>query len=229
MTREYFAQALRELRDQIIIMGSHVGEQLRLAMQALAALDADKAQQVNVLDRSLNEMRFAIEDRCFLLLATQSPAAGDLRLVFSAVNMIVDLERMGDQTKGIAKAIPDLAQQPDLPRPYELQQMGELVGGLLSDAMRAYAEDNFDLASATAQRDGEVDALYARVFTNIMYQFAEANTPERVQAVYELLRVARELERFGDLVANIAERSVYLITGQLPESRGDGPISGRKS
>jgi phosphate transport system protein len=228
MTRAYFTQALRELRDQIITMGSHVGEELKVAMRALATLDADQAQQVNVLDRAINDMRFAIEDQCFLLLATQSPAASDLRLVFSAVNMIVDLERMGDQAKGIAKTIPELAQHPDLTRPYELQQMGDLVSVLLSDAMTAYAEDNLELASTTAQRDGEVDALYARVFTNIMFQLAEANTPERVQAVYELLRVARELERFGDLVTNVAERSVYLITGQLPESNPYGPLSGRK-
>ncbi len=229
MTRQYFAQALRELRDQILTMASHVAQELRLAMQALETLDVEKARQVNDLDRTVNELRFAIEDRCFMLLVTQSPAAGDLRLVFSGVNMIVDLERMGDQAKGIAKQIPDLAKQPDIVRPHELYQMGDLVSGMLDDTMRAYAEDNLDLATATAQRDDEVDTLYARVFTNIMFQLAEADTPERVQNVYMLLRIARELERFGDLVTNVAERGVYLITGELPDPRTYSPLSGRKA
>jgi phosphate transport system protein len=82
-------------------MGSYVGEELHLAMAALENLDEETARQVYSLDRSVNEIRFAIEEKCFTLLATQQPAASDLRLVFSAANMIVDLERMGDQTKGI--------------------------------------------------------------------------------------------------------------------------------
>jgi phosphate transport system protein len=229
MTRESFVQALSELRDEILRMGSYVGEELHLAMAALEHLDEEAARQVHALDRSVNEIRFAIEEKCFTLLATQHPAASDLRLVFSAANMIVDLERMGDQTKGIAKLIPELKRQPDLSRPAELRQMGALVHGLLNDALRAYAEGDVELSVATAQRDDEVDTLYANVYTSIIYQLAQANDPARVQAIYDLLRIARELERFGDLVGNFAERSVYLVTGEMPDLQTVGPLSGRKA
>lgn len=222
MTREYFDAILDELRDEIITMGSYVGEELRYALAALQELDEAQAAHVSTLDRQVNQIRFKIEERCFMIVATQHPAAGDLRLIFAAANMIVDLERMGDQAKGVAKLIPDLRTQPSLIHPVELRQMGLVAGEMLTDALRAFAEADTDLAKAVAQRDTEVDALYANVFTQIMYMLAQTSDEARVRVVYELLRVARELERFADLVENFAERSIYLYTGEMPYS-GRGP------
>ena len=216
MLRIQFRQTLDELRDQIITMGSYVQEQLRLAVAALEQLDLDKAIQVAVHDREINRQRFEIEERCFILIATEAPTASDLRLIFAAVNMIVDLERMGDQTKGIAKVIPELKEQPAVTRPAELQQMGILVDKMLEDALRAYAEGDVELSRQIAGRDQEVDSLYANVFTQIMYMLAQTSDTNRVRVIYSLLRTARELERFGDLVGNFAERSVYLVTGEAP-------------
>lgn len=216
MLRHHFRQTLDELRDDIITMGSHVREQLRLAMKALETLDVDMAKQVSHFDREVNRLRFEIEDRCFVLIATEAPTASDLRLIFAAANMIVDIERMGDQAKGIAKAARRLRKEPTITRPAELQRMGELVGSMLDDALRAYAETDIPVSRQIAERDAEVDALYANVFTQIMYMLAETDNPDRVRIVYSLLRVARELERFGDLVSNFAERSIYLATGEMP-------------
>lgn len=216
MTRKHFTQELNQLRDQIITMGSYVAEELRHALAALNDLDLTKAGYVTSLDKQVNSIRFAIEERCFLIIATQQPAAGDLRLVFAAANMIVDLERMGDQAKGIAKLIPQLTLHPDLQHPGELDRMGKLVGAMLQDALRAFADGDVALSQNVAERDPEVDSLYANVFTQIMFMLAQSSDPERVRVIYELLRCARELERFGDLVANFAERSIYLVTGSMP-------------
>jgi phosphate transport system protein len=202
-------------------MGSYVGEELRYALGALQELDEEQAAHVSRLDRQVNAIRFKIEERCFMIVATQHPAASDLRLIFAAANMIVDLERMGDQAKGVAKLIPDLRTQPDLVHPVELRQMGTVAGEMLTDALRAFAEADTALAQSVAQRDTEVDALYANVFTQIMYMLAKTSDEGRVRVVYQLLRVARELERFADLVGNFAERSIYLFTGEMPQpSRG---------
>lgn len=217
MLRYQFHQTLDELRDQIILMGSYVREQLLLAMKSLEYLDLHAAQQVYDADLEVNRMRFEIEERCFLLIATEAPTASDLRLVFAATNMIVDLERMGDQAKGIAKAARKLKAIPNIVRPAELYQMGELVESMLSDALRAYADTDLALSRQIAGRDDEVDALYAQAFTQIMYMMAKTNDPDRVQIIYHLQRTARELERFGDLVSNFAERSIYLATGELPD------------
>jgi phosphate transport system protein len=225
MLRQQFRQTLDELRDQIVLMGSHVHEQLRLVLTALEQLDLEKAKLVTVNDREINRQRFEIEERCFVLIATEAPTARDLRLIFAAVNMIVDLERMGDQAKGIAKVIPELKEQPTLVRPTELQQMGVLVGKMLEDALRAYAEGDVELSREISARDNEVDSIYANVFTQIMYMLAQTDDPARVRVIYTLLRSARELERFGDLVGNFAERSVYLVTGEIPYTGQKSAIS----
>ncbi len=229
MVRELFTKALRELRDDILVMASQVAQELRLALAALNTLDVEMAKQVNALDRMVNQSRFDIEERCFTLVATQQPTAGDLRLIFAVTNMIVDLERMGDQTKGIAKVIPELAKHPEQTRPLELKQMGQVVSDMLNQAMVAYSEDNVELAKQVIARDDEVDQLYANVFTQVVYMMARVDSPDKVTAAYELLRAARELERFGDLATNIADRSIYLVTGTRPEARPDATAGNRGS
>jgi phosphate transport system protein len=216
MLRHQFRRTLDELRDQIITMGSRVREQLRLALLSLETLDTDIAKQVSAYDREVNRLRFEIEERCFVLIATEAPAARDLRLIFAAANMIVDLERMGDQAKGLAKATRKLKKEPTIVRPAELQQMGALVGTMLDDALRAYADSDLELSRQISARDVEVDALFSNVFGQITHMLAEAGDPARVRIIYNLLRAAREIERFGDLVSNFSERSIYLITGEMP-------------
>ena len=222
MPRKYFDAILAELRDEISTMGGYVREELDVALAALQDLVEEAAARVSELDRQVNAIRFNIEERCFLIVATQHPAASDLRLIFAAANMIVDLERMGDQAKGVAKLIPDLRSQPDLAHPVELRQMGLIAGEMLTDALHAFAQADTQLAQAVAQRDTEVDALYASAFTQIMHMLAETSDEARVRVVYQLLRAARELERFADLVENFAERSIYLFTGEMPYP-GQGP------
>lgn len=221
MTRELFEQQLSEMRDQVTIMGSQVAEELQTALAALGTLDCALASQVPDMDRIVNQIRFAIEDMCFTVIATQQPTARDLRLVFAVANMIVDLERMGDQAKGIAKLIPDLAGQPTLSIPAEIQQMGRIVSQTLGEALRAHAERDIVLAEQALRRDQEVDALYAAVFAKVMLMMVQADTPETARAAHGILRVGRELERFGDLATNVAERCIYLITGAMP-----GPQTG---
>jgi len=219
--RAHFDRKLNDLRDGILLMGSRVEEEMKLALEALTTLNIDQANAVFAADRVVNRMRFEIEEQCFSLIVTQQPAARDLRTIMTAMNIIVDLERMGDQAKGIAKVIPHLVRQPLIERPYELKQMGDMVSRMLNQVLLAYSRANVDLARMIGQQDDEVDMLYAQVFSKIMMQMAHTNNPERIEASYEMLRVARELERFGDLATNIAERVVYLVTGTLEEINVD--------
>ena len=220
--RHYFDQQLSDLRGRILLMGSRVQDELNLAMAALNTLDVEKANAVYAADRIVNENRFAIEEICFTLIVTQQPAARDLRTIIAAMNVIVDLERMGDQAKGIAKVVPHVIKNPTQERPPELRQMGEIVGKMLADTMTAYATNDVDLAREIASRDDVVDALYAQVFNKILVQMANAGTAEKAESVYEVLRAARELERYGDLATNVAERVIYLVTGAHLELNVDG-------
>lgn len=219
--RQRFEQQLEELRTDVLKMGSMVENELHVAMDALARLDTGRAREVFALDNEVNLTRFEIEEKCFGLIVTQQPAARDLRSIVTVMNMIIDLERMGDQAKGIAKVVPHMVQSPDIPRPVELHEMGNKVGRMLNQTMTAYAHDNTDLAHAVARQDDEVDALYARVFGQIMSHMADARTPDKIEATYEALRAARELERFGDLATNLAERVIYMVTGRFQEMNID--------
>lgn len=219
--RQRFEQQLNDLRTDVIRMGSMVEEELTTALAALEDMDADRARTVFAADTAVNALRFDLEEQCFSLIVTQQPAARDLRAIVSVMNMIVDLERMGDQAKGIAKIVPHLARRPDVPKPPELRQMGALVARMLKQTMDAYARDDAELALQVAKQDDEVDALYSQVFTQIMLQMADANSADLIEAYYELLRAARELERFGDLATNVAERVIYMVTGRFQEINVD--------
>lgn len=220
--RERFERKLRELQDDILKMGSMVEEELSLALQALDKLDPGLSRQVVVADTAVNNLRFTIEEQCFTLIVTQQPTARDLRAIVAVMNMIVDLERMGDQTKGIAKVIPHLGQHPVQSIPPELKQMGNMVNTMLREVMTAYAHNNLELAQFVANQDDEVDRLFASVFHQVMEQMAQTESATKVEAEYEVLRIARELERFGDLATNIAERVIYRVTGSLHETSDEG-------
>ena len=215
--RTEFNRALNDLRDDILLMASRVEHELDAALTALADVDIEKAREVYAADRIVNQNRFDIEDRCFTLIATQQPAAGDLRLVVAAMSMVVDIERMGDQAKGIAKVVTHLYERTTIPRPPELVEMGKMVRDMLRRAMQAYAEGNIVLAQTVANSDEDVDHLYGKVFAQMMDYMAAHDSPDEVEAGYEILRSARELERFGDLVTNVAERTIYLVTGSMSE------------
>ena len=219
--RQRFEQQLGELKEDVLKMGSIVENELYVAMDALERLDTARAREVYQLDNEVNNTRFEIEEKCFALIVTQQPAARDLRAIVTVMNMIVDLERMGDQAKGIAKVVPHMVHSSDIPRPRELWQMSTMVGRMLNQTMTAYAHDNVDLALQVARQDDDVDALYAKVFAQIMDHMAQVGSSEKVEATYEALRAARELERYGDLATNIAERVIYMVTGRFQEINVD--------
>ena len=175
--RERFHRALDELRDEILLMGSRVEQEMKLALEALEKLDTDIARVVYEEDVLVNQARFDIEEKCFKLIVTQQPAASDLRIIVAAMNIIVDLERMGDQAKGIAKLIPHLQKYPEQRQPPELQEMGIMVLQMANQAMAAYADDNIALARVIEAQDDQVDALYAKVYTHVMFEMARTDKP----------------------------------------------------
>ena len=213
--RKQFDQQLHELRDEILAMGRTVEEELQLALKALQNVDVDMAQTVRGIDSTVNSQRRALEEKCFELIVTQQPTARDLRAIIAVINMIIDLERMGDQAKGIAKLIPHLASHGKWDDMAELQRMGNLVVMMLNQSMLAYAQDNIELARFVVAQDKEADKLFDNIFTQIMEIMTRTQKQKKVEAAYDILRAARELERFGDLAVNVAERVIYIVTGTV--------------
>lgn len=215
--RRQFEIRLHELQAEILKMGSMVEEQLQLALKALATLDKELSQQIIQADTTVNAQRFLIEEKCVELIATQQPAARDLRAIVAVMNMIVDLERMGDQAKLIARGILRLADNPKGAQPRELQEMGALVVAMLNQVLAAYADNSAIVVEVIAKQNREVHDLYTRLFAHVIENMVEAKKQKRILEAYEILRAAQELERIGDLATNIAERVRYIATGKLQE------------
>lgn len=222
--RERFGRSLDALRDDVLAMASLVENELDLALRALETRDPALAGEVRSLDHKVNQARFDIEQTCVGLLVTQQPAARDLRSVVAAMNMITDLERMGDQAKGIATVVRHLQRTPAEDLPPEIAQMGHAVKHMLRETMLAYAHDNVPLARTIAAQEEGVDRLYTRVFQHILKRTAEVGEADTIEAVYLVLRAARELERFGDLASNLAERVIYMVTGSLETLNADDVV-----
>jgi phosphate transport system protein len=215
--RTSFDRLLNQLQSDILTMAQMVDEEMSAAIAALYEKDVVQAQNIFALDDRVNAMRYQVERTALLLISTQQPVARDARALLAALFINVILERMGDKAKSIAKAIPHILLRPGLTIPDELREMAELGQVMLRDGMQAYATEDALLANEIANRDDEVDQLYGETFFSILVRMAKTKKTDKVEAIYELIRIARDLERFADYATDIAERVDFMVTGQLAE------------
>lgn len=217
--REQFDRELKDLRDSVIRMGLLVDDHLKMALKAFDTLDTELAKQVIVFDQKVNTSRFSIEEACFKLIVTQQPAARDLRAIIAAMNIIVDLERIGDKAKDIAHTIGPILEKPNLLRPPELSRMGGLVRSMVQQCMQAYGDNSVELARLVADQAKELDTLSAEVLDQTIEHIVKAKKERKVTASFGVLRAAQHLDRVGDLAINVAERVIYIGTGSVQEMK----------
>ncbi len=214
-TRTYFDQELQQLQDDLIIFGSMVSEALLDSVKAMRERDVVKAEKIVGYDRSLNERRFSIEDRCLTLLATQQPTARDLRLIAAVMEINTELERMGDYAKGISRITRMLGAECTLSIPPQIQKMAELGVDALRRALDAFVNQDLDAAKSIPLEDDAMDVMYNDVNREIITRMMAH--PDRSDQLNYITWAAHNLERFGDRVTNICERIMYTITGEFLE------------
>ena len=215
--RKSFEHRLNQLRSTLLAMSELVEQEMALALEALAKKDIALAQEVFAMDDQVNKLRYDNERTALLLISTQQPMAKDARFILASLFMNVILERMGDKAKSIAKAIPHILLRPNLTIPDELERMAALGQQMLHDAMQSYATEDVALALKVARADDEVDQLYGEAFFSVLSRLTKTKKPDKVEAIYELMRIARDLERFADYATDLAERVDFMVTGQLAE------------
>lgn len=215
MPRETLDRNLHQLQDEILLLGSMVEQAVMKGMEALRNRDLRAAHQVREQDKIINEKRYAIENAILILMATQQPMAHDLRQLASFLEVVSELERMGDYAKGIGKVVIALDDYP-IPIPLnDLERMAASGMSMLHDALGAFISENATLAYQIPARDDEVDALYNRVYHSLVT--AMIANPEVIDHANSLMWVAHNLERLADRVTNICERTVFIATGELLE------------
>ncbi len=211
--RAPFRQALKGLRSDLIEMSEKTEEMIRKALQALVERDKELAQEVIDMDDIVDEMDLSIETKCIELIATQQPMAKDLRVIGTALKIITDVERIGDYAVDIARKAIILAPLPPL-KPYvDLPKMAKLVEEMLRESIVAYQNKDVELAKKVGEMDHEVDRLYYITFDELVEYMKRSS--ENVERAAHLLLVARYFERIGDHITNIAERIIYMVTGEL--------------
>jgi phosphate transport system protein len=213
--RTEFHRRLKEIQDDILVMGSMVGKAITLATEALKLRDQALAQRVINDDAQINRKRFEIEEKCVQLIATQQPMASDLRVIVSALNIITELERIGDHAEGNAKIAIMIGDEPPLKPLIDIPRMTEQAASMLQRALDAFIARDADAARAIIKEDDVVDNLYDQVFRELLLFMVE--DPKTVTRATRLIWVAHNLERCADRVTNICERVIFVVTGRMME------------
>ncbi len=213
--RSIFDRELRGVQDNLLRMGSLLDGAIRQSIDALRERDLDLARQIIADDVAINDLRFTIEDDCLTIIATQQPAAGDLRFLIAAMHIASDLERMADHAAGIAKIVLRMGDQPLLKPLVDIPRMADECRAMLRSALDAYLARDGSAVRNMAKRDDVLDELYQQIFRELI-TFISEDAKVTTRALF-LLFAAHNLERIGDRVVNIAERVVFIASGEMKE------------
>jgi len=216
MTRERFDRQLQMLLDQVLVLGSMVEQSVLDSLDALKRRDLTAARRISNEDLKINEKRYAIESGCVTLIATQQPMARDVRFLAAILEIITELERIGDYAKGICKINLLLSEEPIDPFILiDLQQMAKLGLDMLRRSLDAFVAGDEKIAREIPDEDDAVDELYNQIYLKLVEQMiADTATIDRAN---HMMWAAHNLERMADRVTNICERIVYVATGEMKE------------
>jgi len=215
MLRQTFERELQGLQDEVLVLGSMVETAITESVEALKQRDLEKSRELIAGDLQINEKRFAIEMECLTLIATQQPMAGDLRTIAGVLEIVTELERIGDYAKGIAKINIMIGEEPLLKPLVDIPRMATKALDMLHRALGAFVRQDVDMARAIPTEDDEVDALYNQIYRELLTYIM--NDPRTIDRANYLLWAAHNLERCADRVTNICERVVFTVTGEMVE------------
>lgn len=216
MLRTEFHRDLSALEDDLLTLGGMVEKAIAKSLDALKNRNLALAEEVIREDDVIDEMRFALEEKCIDLIATQQPLAGDLRILITALHVAVELERMGDYAEGIAKITLLMGDEPPLKPLIDIPRMADRAMDMLRRSLDAFVDRDTASAYQICDDDDEVDALYEQVYRELLtYMITD---PGAIRRATFLLWVAHDLERIADRTTNIAERVIFLVTGRLTDT-----------
>jgi phosphate transport system protein len=211
--RENFRKHIKDLETRVVSLGKAVETAIQASMKALMERDMEMAQKIIHDDDLINRQRWEIEENCVNLIAMQQPVASDLREIIAIMNIITDLERMGDHAEGLAKIVLLFGKENPVEAFTHLPVMADKAVGMLRKSIDAFIRRDAKAAEAICVLDDEVDDLNDKVYHK-MIQCMISQPQTVTRATYQIW-AARNLERIADHVTNICERIVYLATGSM--------------
>ena len=211
--QRHFHEELEALKQTLLAMGGLVEDQIRRVMAALLERDSVAAQEVIDRDARVNAYDVEVDEKCVELLALHQPAAGDLRFITTAMKIVTDLERIGDQAVNIAQRSLELNAEPQL-KPYiDLPRMAEQAQRMVKESLDAFVARDTALARQVCAEDAAVDALKEQIFRELL-TFMMAD-PRTIPRAIRLILISRFLERVADHATNIAEMVIYMVDSKM--------------
>jgi len=208
----HFEHDLDELKQRLLWMGSLAERAVHQAVHAVLDSDSRLAERVLAEEDAINEMQIEIDERVQRLLALQAPMAADLRFLLAVSRINGDLERIGDQAVNISHSAMRIMRHPQV-RPYvDFPRMSEIAEAMVRDSLDALVRGDQALANTVLQRDDQVDRLRDQIFHELLTYMMENSA--LIFAAFELVMVAKNLERIGDHATNIAEDVIYFVAGR---------------
>lgn len=214
-SRENFVKELDELKDSICSMIDKVYEIVKSSVEALEEHDIQKAKKVIDMDDGIDKEMEVIEERAIELIALQQPAAKDLRILFSAIKIVTDLERMGDYCVNIAKEVILIGKEEHIKEIKEIVTMKEIILDMITDTKESFLNEDSYEALKVGKQDSLLDELYREMYNEMLLKINE--NKDNISQGARLLFVGRYLERIGDHLTNVCEKIIYIIKGERVE------------
>ena len=215
MIRKTFEHEIQQVKDEVLLLGSMVEHAIITSVEVLKKRDIKGAEKIISEDAEINKKRYAIENQLMVLIATQQPMAHDLRLLASMMEIISELERMGDYAKGIANINIRMGEEPLLKPLIDIPRMAQIGTSMLHRSLSAFINEDVAAAKTIPAEDDEVDGLYNQIYRELMLLIIQ--DPKSIERANWLLWVAHNLERVADRVTNICERTIFIATGEMSE------------
>ena len=212
--RNRFDQQLEKLNVELVTMGALCEDALTYAIRALFDRESDMAERAEEAEKQIDQMEREIESICMRLLLQQQPVARDLRVISSALKMIGDMERIGDQAADIAEIVKYLKED-DVPNLRHLREMSDFAAGMVTASINSFVRQDLDLAKKIILDDDVVDGYFEKVKEALIGLIADGDIDGAF--LLDILMIAKYIERIGDHATNIAEWVIYSITGEHPE------------
>lgn len=213
MPRQQYDRQLSELQDSLLRLASQVEASIGRAIEALKTQDVDEARRIIADDDTIDRAQYAIEDTALHLIARQAPIAADLRLISAVISIASELERMGDYAEGIAEIVIRGANEPLLKPLVDIPRMAEIAQRMLRESLDAFVNRDAEAARRVGIADNEVDQLTTVIQNDLLKVMVRE--PASSERALHLMFVAHNLERVADRATNIAERLIFLVTGQV--------------
>lgn len=213
MARLGYDMQLKELKNQMLILGSMVEEVIKNTISALVKQDTEKAREIVSGDEKINEQVRKVEQQCYTILLRQQPIARDLRAVSAALKMLTDMERIGDHGADISELTMLMSSSPYPEEIRLIEEMAKETSVMVIEAVDAFAQQDSEKAQQVIDNDDKVDEIFVSVKNAIADSVRDGCTDPMQEL--DLLMVAKYLERIGDHATNIAEWVLFAVTGDF--------------